>query len=56
MRDIWLEIKPKLEELFELVYDYLAGMGIDDYRKAASLVTRSSGDTKQLAMIIMQVG
>ncbi|CAG4985441.1 unnamed protein product [Colias eurytheme] len=55
MREIWQDIRGKLSELFEIVYDYLAGMGLDDYRKAAKFLTQQSGGSAQLAMVIMQV-
>ncbi|KOB79140.1 Uncharacterized protein OBRU01_00994 [Operophtera brumata] len=54
MRDIWEDIKSKLSELFDIVYDYLAGLGLDDYRKAATFLTNNSEDSQQLAMIIME--
>ncbi|KAG7309469.1 hypothetical protein JYU34_005437 [Plutella xylostella] len=54
MRDIWQEIKAKLSELFDIVYDYLAGMGINDYRKAFSFITQKNAMSKELAMVVVQ--
>lgn len=54
MREIWHEIKGKLPELYEIVYDYLAGLGFDDYRKAIKFVLQS-GPTTELAMLILQM-
>lgn len=54
MRDIWEDIKEKLSELFDIVYDYLAGLGLEDYKKAAMFLKNHSGDSQQLAMVIMQ--
>ncbi|XP_063832658.1 uncharacterized protein LOC135081802 [Ostrinia nubilalis] len=54
MRDIWEEIKSKLSELFDIVYDYLAGMGLDDYKRAAMFLAQNSGNTTQLASVIAQ--
>uniref|UniRef100_A0A2A4K3X1 Glycine zipper 2TM domain-containing protein n=1 Tax=Heliothis virescens TaxID=7102 RepID=A0A2A4K3X1_HELVI len=53
MRSIWEDIREKLSELFDIVYDYLAGMGLDDYKRAAMFLTQP-GDKTQLAMIILQ--
>ncbi|XP_023954003.2 uncharacterized protein LOC112057715 [Bicyclus anynana] len=55
MRDIWQNIKGKLSELYDIVYDYLAGMGIDDYKMAANFLIKHSGQSSQLAMIILEV-
>ncbi|CAH2095566.1 unnamed protein product [Euphydryas editha] len=55
MRDIWKDIKGKLSELFDIVYDYLAGLGIEDYKNAATFLMQHSGNSTQLAMIIIQV-
>lgn len=52
MRSIWEDIKNKLSELFDIVYDYLAGMGLDDYQRAAMFLTQP-GDKTQLAMVIL---
>ncbi|XP_026753207.1 uncharacterized protein LOC113513413 [Galleria mellonella] len=53
MREIWNDIKSKLSELFDIVYDYLAGLGLEDYKKAALFLTQY-GDITQLAMVILQ--
>ncbi|XP_059048296.1 uncharacterized protein LOC131843637 [Achroia grisella] len=53
MRDIWKDIKFKLSELFDIVYDYLAGLGIDDYKRAAMFLTKN-GSVADLAMIILK--
>ncbi|PZC77433.1 uncharacterized protein LOC110376752 [Helicoverpa armigera] len=53
MRSIWQDIKEKLSELFDIVYDYLAGLGLEDYKRAAMFLT-TSGDKTQLAMLILQ--
>lgn len=55
MRDVWQDIKGKLAELFDIVYDYLAGLGIDDYKNAAKFLMQNSGNGTQLAMVILQV-
>lgn len=55
MRDIWEDVKTRLSELFDVVYDYLAGLGLDDYRKAATFLQNHSGDSEQLAMVIMEI-
>ncbi|XP_034836123.1 uncharacterized protein [Maniola hyperantus] len=55
MRDIWQDIKEKLWELFDIVYDYLAGLGIEDYKMAAKFLMQNSGHSSQLAMLILQV-
>ncbi|KAI8437290.1 hypothetical protein MSG28_011662 [Choristoneura fumiferana] len=54
MRDIWKDLKPKLAEIFDLVYDYLSGLGLDDYKKAATLLSADSPDLMTLATLIMQ--
>lgn len=54
LRDIWQDIKNKLHELFEIVYDYLAGLGIEDYKYAAMLLTSQSDASTQLAVIVLQ--
>lgn len=53
MRDLWEEIKSKLAELFDIVYDYLAGMGLEDYSRAAMFLAQNSGNTTMLANVIM---
>ncbi|KAF9794956.1 hypothetical protein SFRURICE_005191 [Spodoptera frugiperda] len=53
MRSIWQDIKDKLSDLFEMVYDYLAGLGLDDYKRAAMFLTQQ-GDKTQLAMLILE--
>ncbi|CAB3233034.1 unnamed protein product [Arctia plantaginis] len=53
MRSIWNDIKEKLSELFEIVYDFLAGLGIDDYKNAAKFLTQN-GFNAQLAMVILE--
>ncbi|OWR48764.1 uncharacterized protein LOC116778992 [Danaus plexippus] len=55
MRDIWQDIKGKLSELFDIVYDYLAGLGINDYKMAAKFLMQNSWDSRQLAGIVLQV-
>ncbi|CAH0731297.1 unnamed protein product, partial [Brenthis ino] len=55
MRDIWQDIREKLSELFDIVYDYLAGLGINDYKNAAKFLMQDSGTSTQLAMVILQV-
>ncbi|CAH4027367.1 uncharacterized protein LOC123710039 [Pieris brassicae] len=55
MREIWQEIKGKLPELYEIVYDYLAGLGFDDYHRAIKFVLQHSGATTQLGMLILQI-
>ncbi|XP_046972298.1 uncharacterized protein LOC124539033 [Vanessa cardui] len=55
MREIWKDIRDKLSELFDIVYDYLAGLGINDYKKAAKFIMQHSGSTSQLAMVVLQV-
>lgn len=55
MRDVWKDIKGKLSELFDIVYDYLAGLGIEDYKNAATFLMQHSSNSKQLALIIIQV-
>ncbi|KAJ8709426.1 hypothetical protein PYW07_009252 [Mythimna separata] len=52
MRSIWEDIRNKLAELFDIVYDYLAGMGLEDYQRAAMFLTQP-GDKTQLAMVIL---
>ncbi|XP_013194218.1 uncharacterized protein LOC106137841 [Amyelois transitella] len=54
MRDIWDDIKEKLSELFDIVYDYLAGMGMEDYRKAAIFLTQNATGSSQLATIVLE--
>ncbi|KAM3959312.1 uncharacterized protein ACR2FA_006618 [Aphomia sociella] len=54
MRDIWADIKSRLSEVFDIVYDYLAGMGLEDYKNAAIFLTQNSGRTSELAMVILQ--
>ncbi|KAG6451349.1 uncharacterized protein LOC115444343 [Manduca sexta] len=54
MREIWQDVKEKLSELFDIVYDYLAGLGLDDYRRAAMFLTNHSGTSAQLAMVILE--
>ncbi|CAH2268518.1 uncharacterized protein LOC120633635 [Pararge aegeria] len=54
MRDIWQDVKGKLWELFDIVYDYLAGLGIEDYEMAAKFLVQNSGQSSQLAMVILQ--
>ncbi|CAG9793190.1 unnamed protein product [Diatraea saccharalis] len=54
MRDVWEDIKSKLSELFEIVYDYLAGMGLNDYKQAAMFLAQHSTDTTTLAQVILQ--
>lgn len=54
IREIWEDIKLKLSELFDIVYDYLAGMGLEDYKKIAIFLTQNSGASAQLGMIIME--
>lgn len=53
MRSIWDDIKGKLSELFEIVYDFLAGLGIEDYKNAALFLTQN-GFNAQLAMVILE--
>ncbi|XP_041982829.1 uncharacterized protein LOC121735896 [Aricia agestis] len=55
MRDIWKDIREKLGAVFDIVYDYLAGLGIDDYKMAAKFLMSNSADSSQLALVIMQV-
>ncbi|KAL4719756.1 hypothetical protein ACJJTC_013316 [Scirpophaga incertulas] len=52
MREIWIEIKSKLAELYEIVFDYLGGMGLNDYKKAAFFLAKHSSTT-ELAQIIL---
>ncbi|RVE52559.1 hypothetical protein evm_002678 [Chilo suppressalis] len=54
MRDIWEDIKSKLSELFDIVYDYLAGMGLEDYKKAAMFLAQHNSGTTELAQVILQ--
>lgn len=54
MRDIWQDIKAKLDDLFDIVYDYLAGMGVEDYKRAALLLSGPSGVSTQLAMLVLE--
>lgn len=54
MRDVWEDIKAKLAELFDIVYDYLAGMGIDDYKNAITFLNQHRGSNVQLALIIAE--
>ncbi|XP_075984917.1 uncharacterized protein LOC142982341 [Anticarsia gemmatalis] len=53
MRSIWEEVRGKLSELFDIVYDYLAGMGLDDYKKAAMFLAQNGSNT-QLAMLVLE--
>ncbi|CAG5056935.1 unnamed protein product [Parnassius apollo] len=55
MRDIWEDVKSKLSELFDVVYDYLAGLGIEDYKKAAQFLIHNGDYSKELAMLIIQI-
>ncbi|XP_053613839.1 uncharacterized protein LOC128677186 [Plodia interpunctella] len=54
MRDIWNDIKEKLSELFDIVYDYLAGLGIEDYRKAALFLAKNATGSSDLALVILE--
>lgn len=54
MREIWEDVKEKLWGLIEIVYDYLAGMGIEDYKNAALFVVSQSGSQNQLALLILE--
>lgn len=55
MRDIWKEIKSKLAELFDVVYDYLAGLGLEDYKKATYFLIQNGSCAQQLGMLILQI-
>lgn len=55
MRDVWQEIKGQLAELFDIVYDYLAGLGLDDYTMAAKFLLQHTRNSNQLALLIIQV-
>lgn len=55
MRDIWQDVKGKLCELIYIVYDYLAGLGIEDYKMAANFLMQNREHSSQLAKIILQV-
>ncbi|KPI97645.1 hypothetical protein RR46_07392 [Papilio xuthus] len=55
MRDVWYEIKSKLSDVFDMVYDYLAGLGFDDYKKAAMFLVQNGSCSKQLALLILQI-
>ncbi|VVC96874.1 unnamed protein product [Leptidea sinapis] len=37
-----------------VVYDYLAGLGLEDYKRAAKFVMQNSTNSSQLAMLILQ--
>ncbi|XP_049885738.1 uncharacterized protein LOC126380389 [Pectinophora gossypiella] len=52
MREVWDDVKSKLSELFEIAYDYLAGLGLRDYQAAAALVACGGGDSKHLALLL----
>lgn len=54
MRDIWQDIKAQLHDLMEIVYDYLAGLGLEDYKRAAMFLTSNSSVSTQLAMLILE--
>ncbi|XP_050679427.1 protein C19orf12 homolog [Leptidea sinapis] len=54
MREIWRDVREKLSELFDIVYDYLAGLGLEDYKRAAKFVMQNSTNSSQLAMLILQ--
>ncbi|KAJ0172031.1 hypothetical protein K1T71_012004 [Dendrolimus kikuchii] len=54
MRDVWEDIKEKLWGLLEVVYDYLAGMGLQDYKNVARFVASRSGCESQIAMLILE--
>ncbi|KAJ2954065.1 hypothetical protein O0L34_g2279 [Tuta absoluta] len=57
LRDVWDDVKNRLWELYEIAYDYMAGMGLRDYQQAASLLINKSGGGQgaQLAQILAQV-
>lgn len=54
MREAWNDIKDQLSELFSIVYDYLANLGVEDYTQAAVFLAQHSSDYKRLALIILQ--
>ncbi|CAK1545377.1 unnamed protein product [Leptosia nina] len=54
MREIWQDVKGKLAELFDIVYDYLAGLGFEDYRNAGKFIMQNSSNSAQLGMLILQ--
>ncbi|KAI5640314.1 hypothetical protein NE865_07239 [Phthorimaea operculella] len=57
LRDVWDDVKNRLWELYEIAYDYIAGMGLRDYQQAASILMGKSagGQGAQLAQILAQV-
>ncbi|XP_068619452.1 uncharacterized protein [Battus philenor] len=55
MRDIWEDVKPKLSEVYDVVYDYLAGLGFEDYQRAAYFLFSNGDCSKQLALLILQI-
>lgn len=54
MRDMWNDLRPKLAEIFDLVYDFLCGLGIDDYNKAATLLSAGNPDLLTLATLVKE--
>ncbi|XP_047994021.1 uncharacterized protein LOC125232409 [Leguminivora glycinivorella] len=54
MREVWKEIRPKFADVFDLVYDYLAGLGIKDYASAAMFLANTNPQTTVLAKMILE--
>ncbi|XP_063619152.1 uncharacterized protein LOC134791952 [Cydia splendana] len=54
MREAWKDFRPKLADVFDLVYDYLAGLGIKDYTSAALFLANTNPQTALLAKMILE--
>ncbi|XP_061725079.1 uncharacterized protein LOC133531018 [Cydia pomonella] len=54
MREVWKEVRPKFADVFDLVYDYLAGLGIKDYASAALFLANANPQTTVLAKMILE--
>lgn len=55
LRNAWQDLRAQLSELFDIVYDYLANLEIEDYVQAAMFLAQHVAYKTDLAKLMLEI-